>query len=137
MKKQWFSAKGVFVHRDSGSGPRQLYEERVLLVRARTFRKARKLAEKDAQKYERLLDGCAFTEFVEVFRLFDEPGDGAEVFSTMEQSDLEPKEYVERRYPSKPADCEAEGREHRYYNNGHGYSACYHCSVVKPGELWH
>jgi hypothetical protein len=136
MKKQWFSAKGVFVHRDSGSGPRQLYEERLILVRARTFRKARKLAEKDAQKYERLLDGCAFTKFVEVFRLFDEPGDGAEVFSTMEQSDLEPKEYVERRYPSKPADCEAEGREHRWYNKGHGYSACYHCSVVKPGDLW-
>ena len=104
--------------------------------RARTFRKARKLAENDAQKYECLLDGCAFTEFVEVFRLFDEPGNGAEVFSTMEQSDLEPREYVERRYPSKPADCEAEGREHRYYNKGHGYSACYHCSVVNPGELW-
>ena len=136
MKKQWFSAKCVFVHRDSGSGPRQLYEERVLLVRAPTFRKARKLAEREAAEYERLLDGCAFTGFVEVFHLFDEPGKGAEVFSAMEQSDLEPTEYLERRYPSKSADCEAEGREHRYYDKGNGYSACYHCSVVKPGELW-
>jgi hypothetical protein len=48
MKKLWFSARCVFVHPDRVNSPRQLYEERLLLVRARTFRKAMKLAEREA-----------------------------------------------------------------------------------------
>ncbi len=135
-KKTWFAAKGVFLHADQGSGPRQQYEERVVLLRARSGQKAIKLAEREAERYARILDQVSFTGFVDVYQPFDEPGVGAEVYSAMEPSDLVIKEYLNLRYPPEPLDCEADGREHRYYKKARGYSACYHCAVVKPGELW-
>jgi hypothetical protein len=135
-EKTWFSAKGIFIHADRENGPRQLYEERVVLLRARSSRKAWKQAEREADRYAKALNQVSFAGIVDVFRPFDKPGVRAEVYSKMEQSDLTAKEYLRLRYPREPLDCEADGREHRYYNKGRGYSACYHCAVVKPGELW-
>ena len=133
-KKSWFAAKCVFLHADRGFGPRQLYEERIVLLRARSGQKAIKLAEREAERYAQFVDQVSFTGFVDVFQPL--PGVGAEVYSAMEPSDLAIKEYLNLRYPPAPADCEAVGREHRYYNKARGYSACYNCAVVKPGELW-
>jgi hypothetical protein len=129
MKKRWFSAKCVFRHADIG-GPRQLYEERVVLLRARGFKHAMKLAGREANKYADGLPGVSFTGYISVFAPIRKP----EIYSDMEQSDLEPGEYLATRYPPKPANCEAEGREHRFYNKGNGRSACYHCEVVRPTE---
>jgi hypothetical protein len=36
----------------------------------------------------------------------------------------------------KGDDCEQRGGEHHWYNEGEGQSGCYHCKVVRPGELW-
>ena len=36
----------------------------------------------------------------------------------------------------KGKDCEAEGGQHEWYNSDGQASACYHCSVVKEGQLW-
>ncbi len=36
----------------------------------------------------------------------------------------------------KGRDCEAAGGDHEWYNEGDGVSACYHCRVVRSGELW-
>ncbi len=135
-KKTWFAANSVFLHADRGSGPRQLYEERVVLLRARSGQKAIALAMREANRYAGMLDAVTFTGFVDIYQPFDEVAVGAEVYSHMDQSDLGPTEYLSLRYPPEPLDCEAEGREHRYYNKARGYSACYHCAVVKPGELW-
>ena len=37
---------------------------------------------------------------------------------------------------SKGEDCEAAGSHHRWYNVDGQSSACYHCRVTKPGQLW-
>lgn len=36
----------------------------------------------------------------------------------------------------KGKDCESAGGRHEWYNQGNGQSACYHCLVVRAGELW-
>lgn len=36
----------------------------------------------------------------------------------------------------KGHDCEARGSSHRWYNIDGLASGCYHCCVVRPGQLW-
>ena len=36
----------------------------------------------------------------------------------------------------KGRDCEASGSSHAWYNCDHEHSACYHCCVVREGQLW-
>ena len=40
------------------------------------------------------------------------------------------------RFLAHPADCEASGGWHRWYNMDGSQSGCYHCSVVGKGRLW-
>lgn len=37
---------------------------------------------------------------------------------------------------SKGEDCESVGGWHRWYNINGETSGCYHCEVVRPGQLW-
>lgn len=36
----------------------------------------------------------------------------------------------------KGDDCEAHGGVHEWYNADNGLSACYHCRIERPGQLW-
>jgi hypothetical protein len=36
----------------------------------------------------------------------------------------------------KANDCAAVGGEHWWYNRDDVTSGCYHCDVVRPGQLW-
>lgn len=36
----------------------------------------------------------------------------------------------------KGQDCEAAGGNHSWYNMDGKHSACYHCKVVRAGQLW-
>ena len=36
----------------------------------------------------------------------------------------------------KAVDCELVGAEHHWYNQDNEHSACYHCDVVRQGQLW-
>ena len=37
---------------------------------------------------------------------------------------------------AKAKDCEAAGGHHEWYNQDDENSACYHCEVVRAGQLW-
>ncbi len=39
-------------------------------------------------------------------------------------------------FAGKGEDCEQIGGWHRWYNQDDENSACYHCKVVRPGQLW-
>jgi hypothetical protein len=36
----------------------------------------------------------------------------------------------------KGDDCEAHGGAHEWYNADDVMSACYHCKIERPGQLW-
>jgi hypothetical protein len=133
----WYGAQCIFLHSETKHGMKQMYEERIILLRADSFDYAIKRAEKEAKKYCNELDGCKYVGHVNVFHIYDEKiTDGTEIFSSMQRSDLKPKEYLDQHYPNEPDDCEAVGETHRWHNLDNMRSACYHCKVVREGQLW-
>lgn len=36
----------------------------------------------------------------------------------------------------KGKDCESRNGKHEWYNMGNDDSACYHCEVIRKGQLW-
>jgi len=36
----------------------------------------------------------------------------------------------------KGKDCEKKGGEHEWYNINNKKSGCYHCNVIRGGQLW-
>ena len=115
MKKPWFSAKCLFRFPETDSR-RQMYEERIILIKAENPDAAVKKAEKNARKYCKGLIVCKFVGLVDVFELFDNKvGETTEVYSSMETNELDPDDYLKKFYPDVPDDCEVEGQEHRWY----------------------
>ena len=95
----WYGAKCVFLHTEIESCPGQVYEERVILVRADSFDEATSRAEVMAEEYAKDVGGCSYLGFVSVFHIYDEyVGDGTEVYSLMRTSELSRDEYLNRFY---------------------------------------
>lgn len=94
----WYAARCVFRWKSvtpEASG-HQIYEERIVLIRAENFEDARHRAEGEARQYAADTD-AEFFDFVEVFHLFDRKIiDGTEIFSLIRESQLPPADYVER-----------------------------------------
>lgn len=71
-----------------------LYEERVTLWRADDLDVAIGRAEAEAYEYAEIVD-AEYVGFAQAYVLSDDVDDGAEVFSLMRASDLEPGAYVD------------------------------------------
>ena len=106
----WYGAKCVFLHTQIDSCPGQVYEERVILVRAESFDEAILCAERMAEEYSADLDGCSYTGFVDVFHLYDEEiGNGTEVYSLMRTSNLGKDDYLNSFYDTGAERSQKEG----------------------------
>lgn len=91
-KKSWFGAKCVFAYPSGSLADEQLYEERVILLKAIDFDEAIALAEKEARSYA---TSCIYTGFVNVFQISaHEIVEGTEVYSLMRSSELDSGEYL-------------------------------------------
>ncbi|HEX4191149.1 MAG TPA: hypothetical protein VHZ06_09155 [Marmoricola sp.] len=94
-QKGWYAVRCVF-----GAGPwddgSMTYEERVTLWHARDARKAIEKAEVEAVDYAGQIEEnpVTYLGLAQSFHLFDVPGQGAEIFSLMRDSTLEPEEYL-------------------------------------------
>ena len=84
----WFGVRCVF------HDPEGTYEERVTIWKADVFEEAVLLAEADAKDYAADV-GSEFLGFAQAYVMPDEPGQGAEVFSLLRDSDLDPDEYLD------------------------------------------
>jgi hypothetical protein len=74
---------------------RHAYEERVLIVRAEDFDSAIARAEQISRDdYED--ESIIYTKYAIAFHIFDENGDGIEVFSLIRESDLDVDDYLNR-----------------------------------------
>ena len=101
MSWKWYGVKTLYRWKSAGR-PRavdehfansvSLLEERVVLVRARSFDEAIARAEKEARKYARTSHRNPYGQWVrtkylqacDAFEILEEPGVGTEVFSTTE-----------------------------------------------------
>lgn len=88
---RWFAVRCVFHHE-----AQHIYEERVTLWQAETFDRAIADAEREAAEYAAGLDGVRYLGLAQAFHMFDQPVSGAEVFSLMRDSTLEPETYLTR-----------------------------------------
>lgn len=135
--KNWFSAKGIFLHKSKIENINQWYEERIILLKAESETEALKLAHREAKDYVKDLEGAKFIEITDVYSLYDEEiSDKCEVFSSKMISHLKPQDYLEAFYPNTTEDCEAIGENHCWHNLDGKNSACYNCLVKRKGRLW-
>lgn len=89
---EWFSVRCVFQFSEG------TFEERVTIWQADDFDGAIRLAEEEAEEYACALDDSSEAEYLglaQAFKLFDEPGHGAEVFSLLRDSNLEGDQYIQ------------------------------------------
>ena len=95
----WFAARCVYrFDFISEEDARPAFEERVVLLQAESFEQAVERAEREAKEYSS--GGPEFTGLVQVFHLFEQPGDGAEVFSLIRPSRLSASDYIDRYFDS-------------------------------------
>jgi hypothetical protein len=97
----WHSVRCVFqASQDTPSGPDDLgpgesaYEERVTLWQTDSADRAIELAENEARHYASE-NGVEYLGMAQSYRLAVEPAEGAEVFSLIRKSDLEPGAYLD------------------------------------------
>jgi len=136
-ENKWFTAKGIFLHAAQIKNQKQSYEERIVLLKAKSEKKALKRANKEAKDYVKDLKDTKFIEITDVYALYEvEIGDKCEIFSSKTISHLEPQVYLETLYPNTPEDCTAYGEEHSWHNLDNKNSACYNCLVIRKGKLW-
>ena len=81
-----------------------MYEERITLWMARDFDEAIARAEEDAREYADEI-GLSYLGLAQCYLVAETPGDGAEVFSLIRDSDLAPQDYVTKYFDT--------GREHQ------------------------
>jgi hypothetical protein len=94
----WYAVRCVVRFPDRVDNRDHVYEERITLWRADSFGTAIERAENEAREYAATLDG-ENVELAQAYHLAVEGadvGDGAEVFSLMRDSELGPREYVDR-----------------------------------------
>ena len=85
----WYAVRCVF----RGTKEPTFYEERVTLWRAGSFEDAIERAEAEAGEYTDVLS-LRYLGLAQAYKLADEPGEGAEVFSLHRESDLDADAYL-------------------------------------------
>lgn len=96
----WFGAKTLYrwpdFYTEAGRGE-YVYEERVVVLRARNQDDAIVHAEAEAIEYASAAnEGMEYLRSVEVYEMFDDIGHGAEVFSLLRTTPLDPPSFLER-----------------------------------------
>ena len=91
--RQWFSVRSHY--RFLGEFNQNIYEERVVLFEADDAADAIRQAEAEAADYGESA-GCEVLPMIQTFKLFGGVGSGAEVFSLMRESGLDPELYIDR-----------------------------------------
>jgi hypothetical protein len=83
----WFAVRRVFLHPDS------TYEEQITIWRTATFEEAEARAHDAASELAGILE-ARLLPLVQIHRLAEVPGNGAEVFSLLRKSALGPADYL-------------------------------------------
>jgi hypothetical protein len=105
-EETWFGAKSVYrwlaEAGRSGLGP-CLYEERVVLIRARDADHALAKGEEEAIRYAAERGGIEYLGAIDTFEMFDGVGDGSEVYSLLRSTSLLPMAFLDRYHDAESA----------------------------------
>ena len=135
--KNWYSAKGLFKHKYLDAAKQPKFEEQIILLRANSIDMCEKKALKIFKKNEAPQDGIFFLRLMDVYKLFDIPADGSEIYSFMRLSQLSTKKYIdEYEHDGKPDSCDKIGWNHVWYNIDGNRSGCYNCNKTSKKKLW-
>ncbi|MFL6106428.1 MAG: DUF4288 domain-containing protein [Marmoricola sp.] len=95
LDSDWYAVRCVF--RAVVEVGQTTYEERITLWQAGSTTEAIERAEAEAEEYAAGIEGgeIEYVGLAQCFHLFDEPADGAEIFSLMRDSGLEPEDYLD------------------------------------------
>lgn len=85
----WFGVRCVIHHADL-----RVYEERLTLWEAATFDDAIALATAEVADYCADLTDTVPLDFAQAYQMYDEPRQGAEVYSLMRSSELSATDYL-------------------------------------------
>lgn len=101
MALEWYAVRCVFRSAwletaDHLPPDEHLYEERITLWQATSTEEAIALAEAEAIEYADEDD--EYLELAQAYKLVDELGQGAEVFSLMRSSSLDPDDYLDAHF---------------------------------------
>ncbi len=94
-ERSWIAVRCLFSHPTRASDAElNLYEERITLWKARSFKEAYAMADADALVYAAEAN-CIFIRSTDAFHLFENDiRSGAEVWSTMRGSGMSPELYI-------------------------------------------
>ncbi len=97
----WYSVRCVFGS-EADVEDETTYEERITLWQAASAEEAIERAEEEALAYAASIEEVpvTFLGLAQCFHLFDDPRDGAEIFSLMRDSELEPDDYLDTYFDS-------------------------------------
>lgn len=126
----WYSAKCLYRRKPVNGIRRQLFEERIILIRANSFDSAKSKAELESNKYSTESDLIEFVEILDIYELdsVKEITDGQEIYSLIFSSNLKPKAFIEKYFPNPQLDdCSKHKLRHRWYKINHELKGCYHC----------
>jgi hypothetical protein len=93
----WFSVRCILTVGRPTEAAGDTYEERITLWRAASIEDAVALAEAEGTDYAAGIEEApsSYLGFSQAFRLFDQPGHGAEIFSLMRKSELAPEDNID------------------------------------------
>jgi hypothetical protein len=92
---EWFGARTLYLHENRKAGDSNLYEERIVMIKANDFDEAIAKAESEAKEYVSDESEIKFLGFVSVFNLFEKHiTDKTEVYSLMRGSKLNSDDYI-------------------------------------------
>src|SRR3954466_8999896 len=99
-EQPWYAARCLFEHRSTpGRTGVPCYEERVVVVRARSFGEAIRKGESEAKRYAGTGPGSRYLGFIEVFHLFAAAlKNGTEVFSVMRSKAMSEARFIKTYY---------------------------------------
>ncbi|MCW2526715.1 MAG: hypothetical protein JWM76_1575 [Pseudonocardiales bacterium] len=89
----WFGVRCLFASAVSDSSSEVNYEERITIWPAEGIEEAIVLAEIEAEEYATVI-GVDYLGFAQAYAIADRIERGAEVFSLIRHSNLEPSDYV-------------------------------------------
>jgi hypothetical protein len=92
----WYAVRCIFRSGWPPEAAGKTYEERITLWRADSFDHAIERAEAEAREYSTTLTDSpdTYLGLAQAYRLDDAPGDGAEIFSLLRDSNRKPKSYL-------------------------------------------